>query len=212
MHQKYQIVCHEPNEFSSEEWFAIHEIYYDVNEEIIGWNACVEELSGENLFEIFDKLSNVDQLETSTNRDILKSSMFDNVDENGFLVPKPQELKYRIVTQWSDEDSVFVATVPTLDCSAHGKTRNEAIIEAKKSARLIMKFRGVNLPMSDIPVRIDEKNEIEVFVYDQQPDGLRVEKDLWEWYIDGDKNKTNIVTHKKSFANKVKDFFGVASK
>jgi predicted RNase H-like HicB family nuclease len=48
--------------------------------------------------------------------------------------------KYRIVTEWSDEDRAFVARVPALGpgCMAHGETEGEAAKEARKAAQLML--------------------------------------------------------------------------
>ena len=48
--------------------------------------------------------------------------------------------RYRIVTEWSDDDGVFVARVPALGpgCVAHGKTEGEATKEAKTAATLML--------------------------------------------------------------------------
>lgn len=50
--------------------------------------------------------------------------------------------KYRIVTEWSDDDGVFVARVPALGpgCIAHGKTEGEATKEAKAAASLMLEL------------------------------------------------------------------------
>ena len=51
-----------------------------------------------------------------------------------------EPFRYRIVTEWSDDGSVFVARVPALGpgCAAHGKTEGEAAKEAKTAAALIL--------------------------------------------------------------------------
>ena len=48
--------------------------------------------------------------------------------------------KYRIVTEWSDEDGAFVARVPALGagCMAHGMTEGDATKEARKAAQLML--------------------------------------------------------------------------
>lgn len=52
----------------------------------------------------------------------------------------PEAFRYRIVTEWSDEDGVFIARVPALGpgCVAHGKTEGEAAKEAKAAASLML--------------------------------------------------------------------------
>jgi predicted RNase H-like HicB family nuclease len=47
--------------------------------------------------------------------------------------------KYRIVTEWSDEDDTFIARVPALPgCAAHGKTPEAAAKEAREAAETIL--------------------------------------------------------------------------
>ncbi|HSK75596.1 MAG TPA: type II toxin-antitoxin system HicB family antitoxin [Thermoanaerobaculia bacterium] len=44
---------------------------------------------------------------------------------------------YRVITSWSEEDRVFVATVPELPgCSAHGSTPDAALAEAQEAITL----------------------------------------------------------------------------
>lgn len=51
-----------------------------------------------------------------------------------------EAFRYRIVTEWSDDDGVFVARVPALGpgCMAHGKIEGEAAKEAKAAASLML--------------------------------------------------------------------------
>jgi len=45
--------------------------------------------------------------------------------------------RYEIILYWSNEDRVFVAEVPELPgCTAHGKTQEKALLNAKKAIRL----------------------------------------------------------------------------
>ena len=47
--------------------------------------------------------------------------------------------KYRIVTEWSDEDGAFIARVPALaGCMAHGPTPEKAAKEAREAAEAIL--------------------------------------------------------------------------
>lgn len=52
----------------------------------------------------------------------------------------PEAFRYRIVTEWSDDDGAFIARVPALGpgCMAHGKTEGEAAREAKAAASLML--------------------------------------------------------------------------
>ncbi len=51
-----------------------------------------------------------------------------------------EPFRYRVVTEWSDDDGVFVSRVPALGpgCAAHGKTEGEATEEAKAAALLML--------------------------------------------------------------------------
>lgn len=51
-----------------------------------------------------------------------------------------EPFRYRIVTEWSDDDGGFVARVPALGpgCAAHGKSEGEATKEAKAAASLML--------------------------------------------------------------------------
>lgn len=51
-----------------------------------------------------------------------------------------EAFRYRIVTEWSDDDRVYVARVPALGpgCMAHGKSEGEAAKEAKAAAALML--------------------------------------------------------------------------
>ncbi len=45
--------------------------------------------------------------------------------------------KYEIIIYWDNQDGVYIADVPELPgCSAHGKTYNAALDNAKKAIRL----------------------------------------------------------------------------
>ena len=61
--------------------------------------------------------------------------------------------RYRIVTEWSDEDEAFVARVPALPgCAAHGSTSAAAAREAQIAAEAmleVMRERGMALPPED---------------------------------------------------------------
>jgi antitoxin HicB len=61
---------------------------------------------------------------------------------------------YRVVVEWSDEDSAFVARVPALaGCAAHGRTPESATREVVIAARGIiesMREHGDTLPASDL--------------------------------------------------------------
>ncbi|SRR6266542_4492166 len=47
--------------------------------------------------------------------------------------------KYRIVTEWSEEDDAFIARVPALPgCAAHGPTPEKAAKEARQAAEAIL--------------------------------------------------------------------------
>lgn len=60
---------------------------------------------------------------------------------------------YRIVVEWSEEDSVFVARVPALaGCAAHGETEADAAAEARVAADAIldvMRESGRALPEAE---------------------------------------------------------------
>jgi len=48
--------------------------------------------------------------------------------------------KYEIILYWSDEDQLFIAEVPELPgCSAHGKTRLEALENVDEAMELWIK-------------------------------------------------------------------------
>lgn len=61
---------------------------------------------------------------------------------------------YRVVVEWSDEDSSFVARVPALTgCAAHGPTAEQAAREAVVAARGIidsMRAHGDPVPSEDV--------------------------------------------------------------
>lgn len=61
--------------------------------------------------------------------------------------------RYRIVVEWSDEDEVFVARVPSLPgCAAHGNTPEDAVREATSAASGILaslRSHGDALPPED---------------------------------------------------------------
>ncbi len=61
--------------------------------------------------------------------------------------------KYRVVTEWSDEDEAFIARVPALPgCAAHGDTVEKAGREARSAALGIidvMRAHGDALPPED---------------------------------------------------------------
>jgi predicted RNase H-like HicB family nuclease len=45
--------------------------------------------------------------------------------------------KYEIIIYWDNQDGVYIADVPELPgCSAHGKTYNAALDNAKEAIRL----------------------------------------------------------------------------
>lgn len=59
---------------------------------------------------------------------------------------------YRIVTEWSDEDQVFVAHVPALDAHAHGKTPEAAAREVRAAAEAmldVLREDGEPIPTAD---------------------------------------------------------------
>jgi antitoxin HicB len=64
-----------------------------------------------------------------------------------------EPFKYRIVTEWSDEDQAFVARVPVLPgCAAHGATAEKATHEAERAAALMLEVMhedGRSLPPED---------------------------------------------------------------
>jgi len=48
--------------------------------------------------------------------------------------------KYEVIIYWSGEDKVFIAEVPELPgCMAHGKTKNEALANARQAVALWVK-------------------------------------------------------------------------
>jgi antitoxin HicB len=50
-----------------------------------------------------------------------------------------QAFRYRIVTEWSDEDQAFLARVPAFPgCIAHGETAEKATHEAARAAELML--------------------------------------------------------------------------
>jgi len=61
---------------------------------------------------------------------------------------------YRVVVEWSEEDSCFVARVPALPgCAAHGSTPERATHEAVVAARGIvdaMRAHGDPIPSDDV--------------------------------------------------------------
>jgi len=45
--------------------------------------------------------------------------------------------KYEIIIYWSEEDKIYIADVPELPgCSAHGKTYDKALVNAKEAIQL----------------------------------------------------------------------------
>ena len=45
--------------------------------------------------------------------------------------------KYEVILYWSDKDQLFIAEVPELPgCSAHGKTRQDALAQADQAMDL----------------------------------------------------------------------------
>jgi antitoxin HicB len=64
-----------------------------------------------------------------------------------------EPFKYRIVTEWSEEDQAFVARVPVLPgCAAHGATAEKATHEAERAAALMLEVMledGRSLPPED---------------------------------------------------------------
>jgi predicted RNase H-like HicB family nuclease len=49
----------------------------------------------------------------------------------------PRAEDYPVVITWDDEDKIFIADVPTLQgCMTHGRTREEAVRNAKEAAEL----------------------------------------------------------------------------
>ncbi len=49
--------------------------------------------------------------------------------------------RYRVVTEWSDEDDAFIARVPALPgCAAHGATVEKAAKEAQSAAQAILEI------------------------------------------------------------------------
>lgn len=86
MYSKYKLVYHESEELDT--WCGIHEIYFDGNHTVIGWNPTVEDFSAETALDLFDKISTIDHID-ETDKDILYASMFDNADEDGMLPTIP---------------------------------------------------------------------------------------------------------------------------
>ncbi|MEN9800467.1 MAG: hypothetical protein RL653_4164 [Pseudomonadota bacterium] len=59
---------------------------------------------------------------------------------------------YRIVTEWSEEDSVFVARVPALGAAGHGPSPEKASREARKAAEgmlEVLREDGEDIPEPD---------------------------------------------------------------
>jgi len=66
-----------------------------------------------------------------------------------------QAFKYRIITEWSEVDQVFVSRVPALGigCAAHGNTPERAAKEVQIAAGLILEVlaeQGDPIPASDV--------------------------------------------------------------
>src|SRR5438552_1073827 len=78
----------------------------------------------------------------------------------------PKEFRYRIVTEWSDEDRVFVSRVPALPgCAAHGDTPEEAAKEARFAAENIldiMKKQHSKVPAEDVAADYSGKLNIRI--------------------------------------------------
>jgi predicted RNase H-like HicB family nuclease len=56
-----------------------------------------------------------------------------------------EAFRYRIVTEWSDEDGAFIARVPALEgCAAHGATPETAAKEAREAALGILESMGAH--------------------------------------------------------------------
>jgi len=67
-----------------------------------------------------------------------------------------EAFRYRIVTEWSDEDQAFIARVPVLErCAAHSDTPEGAAKQAREAALAIlesMRARGEAPPPPDASV------------------------------------------------------------
>jgi antitoxin HicB len=83
-----------------------------------------------------------------------------------------EPFKYRIVTEWSDEDQVFVSRVPALPgCSAHGDSPERAAKEARIAAGAILDvMREDNDPIPPPDASIDYSGKL----------GLRLPKSMHE--------------------------------
>lgn len=84
MYSKYKLVYHD----ELDSWCGIHEIYFDKNHTMIGWNPVVEDFSADTALDLFDKIAAIDYID-ETNKEVLYASMFNNADENGMLPTVP---------------------------------------------------------------------------------------------------------------------------
>ena len=51
--------------------------------------------------------------------------------------PQPPELRYSMTIEWSDEDQLYIVTVPELPgCRVHGKTYAEAVASGEIAIRV----------------------------------------------------------------------------
>ncbi len=67
---------------------------------------------------------------------------------------KEQHFRYRIVTEWSDEDQSFVGRVPALPgCVAHGNSVAKATREVERAAELMLEVMAEDrrsIPPEDV--------------------------------------------------------------
>jgi predicted RNase H-like HicB family nuclease len=58
---------------------------------------------------------------------------------------RERPLRYRIVTEWSDEDQAFIGRVPALPgCVAHGDTVAKATREVERAAELMLEIMAAD--------------------------------------------------------------------
>jgi len=63
--------------------------------------------------------------------------------DDGTAGPRAED--YPVVISWDKEDEIFIAEVPTLQgCMTHGRTREEAITNAKEAAELWLEVARKN--------------------------------------------------------------------
>jgi predicted RNase H-like HicB family nuclease len=73
------------------------------------------------------------------------------------------EIRYSMIIQWSDEDQLYIATIPEFDdCKTHGATYEEAAHQGRELLELLVESyndRGELLPR---PLTFNAERELAV--------------------------------------------------